>query len=102
MVPTGQEEEKKKAQQAIIVWLLFFASASIINLLIPFALGLNLHDLTYSSTKGLVLFSAVYAGFFIVVPLALTKDMGKVKKPGFFIPMLAASVTLFFGTKSLS
>jgi hypothetical protein len=96
MVPTFQKEEKKKAKQALIVWLLFFVSVLIINLLIPFALGLNLHDWTYSSTKGVLLFSVIYAGFFIVVPLTLTKGMGTVKKPGFFIPMLAASISVVF------
>ena len=63
MVPTFQKEEKKKAKQALIVWLLFFVSVLIINLLIPFALGLNLHDWTYSSTKGVLLFSVIYVGY---------------------------------------
>jgi len=94
MVAIDLKEKNKKARQAIIVWLLFFASALIINLLIPIALGLNLHDWTYSGSKGLLLFSVVYAGFFIVVPLVLTKGWSTVKKPGFLVPMLAATVSV--------
>jgi hypothetical protein len=89
-------ETKKKARQAIIIWLLFFASILIINLLIPFAFGLNLHDWTFSAEKGLLLFSIVYAGFFIIVPLTLTKSWGTVKKPAFFIPMVAAMLSVVF------
>lgn len=63
---------------------------------IPLAFGVNLHDWTYSGQKGLLLFSIVYAGFFIVVPLWLTKGWGLVKKPGFFVPMLAACVSVVF------
>ncbi len=84
----------KRARQALIVWLLFFVAILTINLLIPLALGLNLHDWTYSSVKGPLLFAVVYAGFFIVVPLTLTKGWSLVKKPAFFVPMLAAMVSV--------
>jgi membrane protease YdiL (CAAX protease family) len=90
------QSKNKKAHQAITVWLLFFASALIINLLIPLAFGLNLHDWTFSGSKGLLLFPVVYAGFFIVVPLVLTKGWATVKKPSFFVPMAAAMVSVVF------
>ena|GEM_PF-2386546 len=87
---TNTQNKRKNARQAFIVWLLFFATAITINIGLPLALGLDLHAWTYSPLKGLLLFGVIYAGFFIVVPLTLTKGWSQVKKPTFLVPMVAA------------
>jgi len=86
--------QKKKASQAFLVWVLFFTATVSINLLIPFALRIDLHAWTYSSQKGLILFSVDYAGFFLVLPLLLTKGWYTVRKPSFLIPLIAAAVSV--------
>jgi hypothetical protein len=94
MQNTAIEANKKKARQALIVWSLFFAATVTINVLIPIALGTNLHDWTYSDAKGLLLFLVNYAGFFLIVPLVLTKGWRTFKKPSFIIPVVAAAVSV--------
>jgi hypothetical protein len=92
--PVQKEEEKRKARQAILVWILFFSATVAINLLIPVALGINMYGWTYSSAKELLLSSAGYAGFFLILPLILTKGWKTVKKPSFVIPLAAAAVSI--------
>jgi hypothetical protein len=87
-------ESGKKARQALIIWAFFFAATVFLNLLIPLALGLNLHDWTYSNTKGILLFSIDYAGFFLILPLLLTKGWSTFKKPSFILPVAAAAVSV--------
>jgi hypothetical protein len=88
---------KKKARQALLIWGLFFAATAATNLLIPLALGINLHDWTFSGgAEGLILFSVDYAGFFLILPLVLVKGWSTVKKPSFLIPMLIAAVSVIF------
>jgi hypothetical protein len=84
----------QKARQVLVVWVAFFAATLSFNLLIPLALGFDLHEWTYSTAKGLLLFSVDYAGFFVVVPLVLVKGWRTVRKPAFLIPMLAAAVSV--------
>jgi hypothetical protein len=72
---------------------LFFAVTVTINLLIPLIFGFNMHDWTYSNAKGLLLFSINYAGFFLILPLVLTKGWGTVKKPN-FIPVAATAISV--------
>jgi hypothetical protein len=86
--------QKKKASQAFLVWVLFFAATVSINLLIPFALRIDLHAWTYSNQKGLILFSVNNAGFFLVLPLLLAKGWSTVRKPSFLIPLTAAAVSV--------
>lgn len=85
---------KKKARQALLIWSLFFFATVSINVLVPIALGINLHDWTYSDAKGLLLFSVDYAGFFLIVPLLLTKGWQTFKRPSFIIPVAAAAVSV--------
>lgn len=94
MQNTQVEANKKKARQALLVWSLFFAATVTINVLIPTGLGINLHDWTYSNAKGLLLFSVNYAGFFLIVPLVLTKGWRTFKKLSFIIPVAAAAVSV--------
>ena len=89
-----KDEDKKKAHQAILVWVLFFGATVAINLLIPLALGLDMYSWTYSNAKGLLFFSTNYAGFFLVLPLILTKGWKTVKKPSFIIPLAVAAVSV--------
>jgi hypothetical protein len=93
-VRVQKDHDEKRASQTIIVWILFFAATVPINLLMPVILGINMHDWTYSNAKGLVLFSINYAGFFLILPLILTKGWNTVKKPSFLIPMVAAAVSV--------
>jgi hypothetical protein len=55
---------------------------------------LNLHSWTYSDAKGLLLFTVNYAGFFLILPLLLTKGWVTFKKPSFFVPVAAAAVSV--------
>ncbi len=86
--------KNRNARQSLMVWLLFFAVTLTINIVIPLAFGIDLRAWTYSSVKGLLLSGVVYAGFFIVVPLTLTKGWSLVKKPSFLVPMLAAMISV--------
>lgn len=92
------QANKKKARQALLIWSLFFAATVTLNVLIPLVLETNLRDWTYSNAKGLLLFSVNYAGFFLVLPLVLTKGWRTFKKPSFIIPVSAAvlSVVLWY------
>lgn len=94
MQNTQVDANKKKARQALLVWSLFFAATVTINVLIPTGLGINLHDWTYSNAKGLLLFSVNYAGFFLIVPLVLTKGWRTFKKLSFIIPVAAAAISV--------
>jgi len=85
-------EIRKRAHKALIIWLFFFIATLSINPLIPVALGLNLHDWPYSNPKGLLLFSVDYAGFFLVLPLLLTKGWKTFKKPSFITPVVTSAV----------
>jgi len=85
---------KKKAKHALIIWACFFLVTVSANLLVPFAFHLNLHEWTYSTTKGLIIFSVNYAGFFLILPLLLTKGWMTFKKPSFFLPVAAAAVSV--------
>jgi hypothetical protein len=87
-------DAKKKAKQALIIWAFFFAVTVALNLIIPIALGLNLHDWTYSNAKGLLLFSINYAGIFLILPLLITKGWSTFKKPSFIIPVAATAVSV--------
>jgi hypothetical protein len=91
---TTEAANKEEARQAVIVWILFFTATITINVLIPVILGINLHDWTYSVAKGLLIFWANYAGFFLIVPLVLTKGWRTFRKPTFIIPVLAAAVSV--------
>lgn len=86
--------KRKKARQALLIWVLFFVATVSINVLIPVALGIDLHSWTYSDAKGLLLFAVDYAGFFLIVPLVLTKGWQIFKKPSFIIPVTAAAVSV--------
>lgn len=88
------ETERKKAYQAFLIWILFFVVTVTINLLIPLVFNLNLHDWTYSNTKGLLLFSINYAGFFLVLPLLLTQGWSTFKKLSFLLPVIAAAISV--------
>jgi hypothetical protein len=85
---------REKAYQTLLIWTIFFAQTILINILIPISLGLNLYDWTFSKAKGLLLFSGSYAGFFLVLPLLLTKGWQTFKKPNFIIPVIAAAVSV--------
>lgn len=89
-------EDKKKARTAVVVWVAVLCIYSDNQLVLPLVFKWDLNDWTYSVAKGLLLFSIVYAGFFIVVPLTLTKGWGTIKKLGFFLPMAAAMVSVVF------
>ncbi len=88
------EEGSRRARQAAIVWILFFIATVSINVLIPIAFGMNLHSWTYSNAKGFLFFSVNYAGFFLIVPLILTKGWRTVRKPSFIIPLALAAVSV--------
>ena len=84
----------RKARQAVFVWIGFFVATVTLNLLIPFAFRFDLRAWTYSTLKGLLLFSVNYAGFFLVIPLLLTKGWHIVRKPAFLVPLAAAAVSV--------
>jgi hypothetical protein len=94
MLNTEEYQDRKNARQALVIWVLFFASTAAINLLLPFAFGFSFRDWTNSDAKGLLLFSIDYAGFFLVLPLVLTKGWRTFKKPGFAIPVTAAAISV--------
>jgi len=96
MLNAEKQQTRKKARQALVIWFLFFAATVTINLLIPLALGLNLYDWTFSNAKGFLFFSVDYAGFFLILPLVLTKGWGTFKKPSFMIPVAAAAISVVF------
>ncbi len=90
----AQDDKRHKARQGLLVWVLFFAATVVINLLVPLLLGLDLRDWSFSDAKRLLLFIVDYAGFFLVVPLVLTKGWMAFKRPSFIIPVAAASVSV--------
>lgn len=87
-------QSKSKARQALIVWVLFFSSTVVINLLLPLLLGLDLRDWSSSDAKRLLLSSVDYAGFFLIIPLMLTKGWGVFKKTSFIVPVAVAAVSV--------
>jgi len=87
-------EIDKKARQAVYIWIAFFIATVLINGTILFAIGIDTYAWTYSTLKGLLLFTVNYAGFFLVVPLILTKGWKTFRKPSFLLPMAAAAVSV--------
>jgi len=88
------DDKRESTRVAVIVWLVFFAVTVSVNLLIPLLFGLNLHEWTYSNTKGLLLFAVNYAGIFLILPLILTKGWATFKKPSFFLPVVVAAISV--------
>lgn len=87
-------EIDKKARQAVYIWIAFFVATVLINGTILYAIGIDTYAWTYSTLKGLLLFTVDYAGFFLVVPLILTKGWKTIRKPSFLLPMAAAAVSV--------
>ena len=93
-VPIQTGSRKIGARQALLVWVFFFVATVAVNLLIPLVFGFDLHDWSFSSTKGFLIFAVDYAVFFLIIPLILTKGWTIFKKPSFLVPVAAAAVSV--------
>jgi len=87
-----QTEPTARAKQALIVWGIFILVLVLLNGTIPFLLGADLHAWTSSTFKSVIFDWVLYAGFFLIVPLVLTKGWATVRQPGFLIPLMAAAI----------
>jgi hypothetical protein len=80
--------------QVILLWVVFFVTTVIINVFIPFILGVNLREWTYSPIKFMLSGFVVYALLFMVVPLILIKGWDVLRQPSFLLPLVLAIVAL--------
>jgi len=80
------------ANQALLLWLVFLIFLVIVNGTIPFVLGFDLHEWTYSKVKLLLFGPVFYVGLFLVAPLILNKGWKKVSEISFLIPLVIAIV----------
>ena len=77
--------------RGLSVWGLFIVLNIIINGTIPFVLGADLHDWTYSITKNILFSVLLYYGVFLVIPLILTKGWQTVRQP---VSLVALAIIL--------
>ena len=88
----------RQSAQALYLWGGFIVLAVIINGTIPFILGFDLHTWTYSQLKEAAFNLIIYGGLFLVVPLTLTKGWAIVRRPSFFLPLVAAVLAITLRT----
>lgn len=90
---TGTPEEKdRRAGQALAVWVVFIVLLVLVNGTVPFMLGVDVRAWTSSLAKASAFDLIFYAGFFLIVPLILTKGWKTVRQPAFLLPLLVAVI----------
>jgi hypothetical protein len=90
---TGAPEERdRRAWQALAVWVVFIVLLVLVNGTVPFMLGVDVRAWTSSLAKAIAFDLIFYAGFFLIVPLILTKGWKTVRQPAFLLPLLVAVI----------
>ncbi len=84
----------RPVRQALLLWLIFFGCLVLLNGTIPFLLGRDLHAWTVSPVKHYLLSLLIYGGLCFITPLILVKGWAVVRRPGFWLPCLAALVAI--------
>ena len=88
------ETSNQKAKQAFVLWGVFILMAVLLNGLIPFVLGVDTSEWTYSPVKDLVFNFVFYGGLFLVGPLVLTKGWETIRQPTFLVPLIVAVIAM--------
>ena len=94
----SQAEIDHRARQALATWGIYLLITSLLNGTIPFLLGYDQRGWTYSPLKEVLVNLCVYSGLFLAVPLILTKGWATVRQPGFWIPLLVATLAMTLRT----
>ncbi|MCL5070514.1 MAG: hypothetical protein M1308_06415 [Actinobacteria bacterium] len=87
-------EIKKLVLQALILWGIFIVVNIINNNTIPFILGKDVHNWTYSNIKALLYGFFLYSIIFLTIPLIIVKGWKTVRKIDFMLPLIAAIVAI--------
>ena len=77
-------------RQALILWGLYIALAILLNGTIPFLLGRDMREWTFSPIKDVLVNLVVYSLVFLVLPLGLVKGWQTIRQPAFLLPLALA------------
>ncbi len=94
--PALQASPDRSWRQALLLWLIFFGGMVLLNGTFPFLLGGDLRAWTASPVKYLLLSLLIYGGLFFCAPLVLVNGWAAARRPGFWLPCLAALVAITF------